>query len=82
VLVSSASRMGLHVFLTRDKGILRHRDALRPFGLLLASPLDIFEELLACGAFHCMLEPRCAYWPMPDQMRVGHLIRALASPAS
>jgi hypothetical protein len=80
-LVSSAARMGLHVFLTRDKGILRHRDALRPFGLLLASPLDIFEELLACGAFHCMLEPRCAYWPMPDQMRVGHLIRALPSPA-
>jgi hypothetical protein len=80
-LVSSATRMGLHVFLTRDKGILRHRDTLRPFGLFLASPLDIFEELLACGAFHCMLEPRCAYWPMPDQMRVGHLIRALASPA-
>ena len=81
-LVSSAARMGLHVFLTRDKGILRHRDALRPFGLLLASPLDIFEELLACGAFHCMLEPPlCAYWPMPDQMRVGHLIRALPSPA-
>jgi hypothetical protein len=76
-LVSSAARLGLHVFLTRDKGILRHRDALRPFGLLLASPLDLFEELLACGAFHCMLEPRCAYWPMPDQMRVGHLIRAL-----
>ena len=80
-LVSSASRLGLHVFLTRDKGILRHRNALRPFGLLLASPLDIFEDLLACGAFHCMLEPRCAYWPMPDQMRVGHLIRALPSPA-
>jgi hypothetical protein len=30
-LVSSASRMGLHIFLTRGKGILRHRDALRPF---------------------------------------------------
>jgi hypothetical protein len=79
-LVNSAARLGLHVFLTRDKGILSHRDALRPFGLLLASPLDIFEELLGCGAFNCMLEPPYAYWPMPDQMRVGHLIRAL--PAS
>ena len=76
-LVSTAARLGLHVFMTRDKGILRNRDTLKPFGLLLASPLDIVEDLVACGVFHCMLEPRCARWPMPDQMRVGHLIRAL-----
>lgn len=76
-LVASAARMGMHVFMTMDKGILRQRAALKSFGLLLASPLDLLEELIACGAFHCMLEPRFANWPMPDQMRVGHLIRAL-----
>ena len=63
--------------MTMDKGILKQRQALKPFGLLLASPLDLLEELVACGAFHCMLEPHYAYWPMPDQMRVSHLIRAL-----
>ncbi|WP_405147670.1 hypothetical protein OG589_08455 [Sphaerisporangium sp. NBC_01403] len=76
-LVRSAARMGIHVFMTMDKGILRQRAALKSFGLLLASPLDLLEELIACGAFHCMLAPRFAYWPMPDQMRVGHLIQAL-----
>jgi len=77
VLANSAARLGLHVFMTRDKRILSQRDALKSFGLLLASPLDLLEELIRCGAFHCMLEPRYAYWPLPDQMRVGHLIRAL-----
>jgi hypothetical protein len=77
ILVTSAARMGMHVFMTMDKGILKRRETFRSFGLLLASPLDIFEHLLACGAFHCMLAPRYAHWPLPDQMRVGHLIRAL-----
>ncbi|MER5326760.1 hypothetical protein [Streptosporangium roseum] len=77
LLVWSAARMGMHAFMTMDKGILRYRAALKPFGLLLVSPLDLLEELIACGAFHCMLAPRFAHWPMPDQMRVGHLIRAL-----
>ncbi|MFD0732293.1 hypothetical protein [Planotetraspora mira] len=79
VLVASAARMGIHVFMTMDKGILKQREAFRSFGLFLASPLDLLEALIGCGAFHCMLEPRYAYWPMPDQMRVGHLIRALPS---
>jgi hypothetical protein len=77
ILVRAAAHMGIHVFMTMDKQILKQRQALRSFGLLLASPLDLLEELIRCGAFHCMLEPRFAYWPMPDQMRVGHLIRAL-----
>jgi hypothetical protein len=63
--------------MTMDKRILKQRKVLKPHGLLLASPLDLLEELVACGAFNCMLEPRYAYWPMPDQMRVGHLIHAL-----
>ncbi|MEU4570894.1 hypothetical protein [Nonomuraea sp. NPDC023979] len=76
-LVGSAARMKVHVFMTLDKGILKQREAFKKFGLLLASPLDILEGLVGCGAFQCMLEPRYAYWPMPDQMRIGHLIRAL-----
>jgi hypothetical protein len=78
-LVQAAARYGAHVFLTGDRGVLRSRNALRPFGLLLASPLDLVEELFACGAFFCLLAPRFAYWPLPDQMRVGHLIEALPS---
>jgi hypothetical protein len=76
-LVASAARMGAHAFMTMDKGILKQREAFKKFGLFLASPLDLLVELIACGAFHCMLEPRYAYWPIPDQMRVGHLINAL-----
>lgn len=70
-------RSGAHVFLTCDRKIQKAKDALRPFGLLLASPLDLIEEFFACGAYLCMLAPRFAYWPLPDQMRVGHLIEAL-----
>jgi hypothetical protein len=76
-LVEAAVRSGAHIFLTRDAGVLRSRNVLRPFGLLMASPLDLLEELVGCGAFDCLLKPRCAYWPMPDQQRVAHLIRAL-----
>jgi hypothetical protein len=76
-LVRSAAHAGMHVFLTGDHKVLRNRDALRPFGLLLASPLDLLEALFGCGAFLCLLAPRFAYWPLPDQMRVGHLIEAL-----
>jgi hypothetical protein len=80
-LVEAAVRFGAHVFLTRDAKVLRTKDALRPFGLLMASPLDVLEKLIGCGAFHCLLEPRYAYWPIPDQQRVGHLLHALPSPA-
>jgi hypothetical protein len=76
-LVADAVKAGSHVFLTRDRGILRRRATFRPFGLLLASPLDVLENLIMCGAFHCFLAPEFAYWPMPDQQRVGHLISAL-----
>lgn len=78
-LVRAAARSGAHVFLTGDRDVLRNREALRPFGLLLASPLDLLEALFGCGAFLCLLAPRFAYWPLPDQMRVGHLIEALPS---
>ncbi|WP_189210292.1 hypothetical protein [Actinokineospora fastidiosa] len=76
-LVEAAVRGGATVFLNRDAKVLRNRDAFRPFGLLIASSLDLLEELVGCGSFHCMLAPQYAQWPMMDQQRVGHLIRAL-----
>jgi hypothetical protein len=76
-LVRSAILSGAQVFLTGDLKVLRNRDAMRPFGLLLASPLDLVEALFGCGAFHCLLAPGFAYWPLPDQQRMGHLITAL-----
>lgn len=76
-LVKESVLAGAHVFMTRDAGVLRAREALAPHGLLLASPLDVLEELAASGALHCLLEPRCAYWPVPDLQRVTHLLKAL-----
>jgi hypothetical protein len=76
-LVTDAALFGAHVFLTRDARVLACRDVLRPFGLLIESPLDLLEDLVACGAFHCLFEPRHAYWPFPDLDRVTHLLHAL-----
>ena len=76
-LVEEAVRTGAHVFMTRDNRVLKSHSALRPFGLLVASPSDLLEELCACGALHCLLDRRFAYWPMPDLQRVTHLIDAL-----
>lgn len=76
-MVSAAYRSGAHVFLTRDKGVLQARARFRPLGLLITSPGDLFQGLLETGAFNCVLNPALAYWPLPDQQRVAHLIRAL-----
>lgn len=79
-LIRSAIRRGAHAFITRDEGILRGKRAFTSFGLLIASPLDLLEELVGCGAYHCLIDPRrYAYWPLPDLQRVAHLIRALPS---
>jgi len=76
-LVDEALRSGIHVFMTRDRGLLKSQGVLRSLGLLIASPLDVVEELAACGALHCLLDPRFAYWAVPDLQRMTHLIRAL-----
>lgn len=78
-LVKDALASGMHVFMTCDKGILKARRNLEPFGLLLVSPLDLLEELGAAGALHCLFQRQHLYWPMPDQQRVVHLIQALGS---
>lgn len=76
-LVADAVELGAHTFLTRDRGVLACRPALRPFGLLIASPGDLLEQMAGCGALHCLMVPGAAYWPLPDQARVAHLISAL-----
>jgi hypothetical protein len=76
-LVDEALRLGAHVFMTRDRGLLKSQAVVRPYGLRIASPLDVVDELAACGALHCLLDSRFAYWPLPDLQRVTHLIHAL-----
>ncbi len=76
-LVGLALSSGMHVFLTRDKGVLRARDALRQHGLLLATPLELIEKLAACGALLCIMRRETTYWPIPDLQRFSHLIQAL-----
>lgn len=79
-LVSQAVQRKMHVFLTRDKRVLKAESKLRIHGLAVRSPGDLLEDLIAAGAFHCIFEPRrYLYWPMPDQQRVSHLILALAA---
>lgn len=80
-LVHDAARLGAHVFLTRDQQVLAAARHFTVFGLHICSPGDLLEELVACGAFHCLLAPPYAYWPLPDQARVTHLVEALP-PAS
>ena len=80
-LVAEAARKHLHLFLTRDQKVLRARDALRPFGLFIGSPLDVLQELVACGALFCLTDSRFLYWPLPDRTRVAYLYHAtLAGP--
>lgn len=79
LLVQNAYELGAHVFLTRDRGILRTREAFEEVGLLVASPLDLVVELAACGAILCAMNAEYLYWPVPDLQRVTHLINALGS---
>lgn len=76
-MVRAAYRSGAQVFLTRDRGVLRAQDFFRPLGLFIASPGDLFENLLGAGAFNCIPNTQLAYWPLPDQQRVAHLIMSL-----
>lgn len=74
-IAREAVTSGMHVLLTRDKGFLKAQASMRMLGVLLVSPQELFEELVMAGAFHCLLVPECAYWPLPDQHRTSHLAR-------
>jgi hypothetical protein len=80
-LVAESVRRRTHVFLTRDKAVLRAAPALRSFGLYIGTPLDLLEELTACGAVFCLTDPRYAYWPLSNQDRVAHLYHATLATA-
>ena len=77
LLVESALDSNVHVFLTRDQGILKSAHVFRAVGILIVSPQDMLGQLGATGALHAFFEPSYFYWPMPDQARVEHLVRAL-----
>jgi hypothetical protein len=53
--MADAVELDAHVFLTRDRGVLACKQGLRPFGLLIATPADLLEQLAAYGALHCLL---------------------------
>lgn len=76
-IVDAALGLDAHVFLTRDRRVLRTAPTVKPAGLFIASPLDLLEELAACGAILCLMAPQYAYWPIPDLARLPHLIAAL-----
>lgn len=75
-LIEESVHQQMHVFLTRDANVRRARPALQAFGLYIASPLDLLEEIAACGGLYCLTDPRFAYWPLPDPQRVAHLFHA------
>lgn len=77
LLVETAVAQGAHVFLTREPAVLARRESLLPFGLLLASPGDLLEELAVCGALLAALSPGHAQWPVPHQQRMSHVVQAL-----
>lgn len=66
-----------HVYLTRDKRVLRAQPWLRPLGLSVLTPGELLEELSLYGALNYLWDPASLYWPLPDQEKVAHLIWAL-----
>lgn len=71
-----------HVYLTRDKRVLRAQPWLRPLGLSVLTPGGLLEELSLCGALNFLWDPKSLYWPLPDQEKVAHLIWALPADES
>jgi hypothetical protein len=61
-LVREAIELGAHVFLTRDKNVLRKRDDFKPCRLLLASPSELAEELVASRAMLATQRLETAHW--------------------
>ena len=76
-LVRAALKDGAHVYLTRDKGVLRASGQLRPFGLSILTPGDLLEALSGYGALNFLWDPSSLYWPLPDQEKVAHMLWAL-----
>lgn len=76
-LVRAALNDGAHVFLTRDKGVLRASDQIRAFGLSVMAPGDLLEALSRYGALNFLWDPASLYWPLPDQEKVAHMIWAM-----
>jgi hypothetical protein len=70
ILVSKAVERGMHVFITRDRGILRSSESAKKFGLLIASPVQ-FRSLFNSAGIPIV------QFPTPDLSRMSHIISAL-----
>jgi hypothetical protein len=71
-LVRAALNDGAHVYLTRDKGVVRASDQLRAVGLSVMTPGDLLEALSLYGALNFLWNPTRLYWSLPDQEKVAH----------
>ena len=76
-LVRAALNDGAHVYLTRDKGVVRASAQLRAVGLSVMTAGDLLEALSLYGALNFLGDPTSLYWPLPDQEKVAHVIWAL-----
>lgn len=74
-VVRQALVSDMHVVLTIDRGMRRAAPTLRCVGLQILSPQELLGPLAESGGLHCLIDPRTAYWPLPDQHRVSHLAR-------
>jgi hypothetical protein len=68
--VDAAQRADAHVFLTNDKKLARRAPDIAPYGLLLARPTQLLDELALAGEL-----TRRPDWPAPDLQRVVELLR-------
>jgi hypothetical protein len=83
-LVRQAVINNMHVFLTRDAGVLKARKHLERLGLLVVSPAQLMDEMARCdiGSFAggLRIHQGCPYvnaLPVNDLQRVSHLIELL-----
>lgn len=72
LLVKEAIDRQVHVFLTRDEGILRCADTFKPLGLLITSPSHLCDLIDEAQIPYPNL-------PAPDLARVSQVIKALGT---
>ncbi|WFB87541.1 MULTISPECIES: hypothetical protein [Streptomyces] len=72
ILVTEAVKRGMHVFLTRDRGILRAAPLADRLGLLILSPVEFLQLFEESGL-------SALQFPAPDLARISKVIEALGS---
>ncbi|MFF5041752.1 hypothetical protein [Streptomyces nigra] len=70
ILVTEAVERGMHVFLTRDQGVLRTAALADRLGLLIVSPVEFLQLFEESGL-------SALQFPVPDLARISKVIEAL-----